>query len=138
MIVFSSSYSHSKSPSVYVVYRGVSATAGCSNIGNTYASVTISYEQNELRTFSEGAFGVFNFADLYTNCTTQTAPPSYTWPNCNDSPGERTCASLLDKVQSDEDGVLKHCYPQLKYPYKVRSLNPEWANYESASEDRFY
>ena len=133
----SKSYS-STSPSVYVIYRGVSATGGCSTIGSTYASVTISYSQNELRTFSEGKFGVFNFADLYSNCTTQTAPPVASQPDCTDSPGAHTCLSLLDKVQSDQDNQLKHCYPQLEYPYKVRALEPEWANCESASEDRFY
>lgn len=134
------------SPSVYVVYYGISATAGCSNIGNTYASVTISYEQNELRTFSEGAFGAFDFADLYSNCTTRTAPLSATQPLCIlrqgqgtwPSPANPSCISYAKKIQSGEDSELKHCYPQLEYPYKVRALNPEWANCESASEDRFY
>ena len=59
-------------------------------------------------------------------------------PDCTDAPGTSTCLSLLEKFQSDQDYQLKHCYPELEYPYKVRALEPEWANCESASDDRLY
>ena len=119
-------YSCSLSPSVYVVYYSVSATADCSNIGNTYASVTISYEQNELRTrpATGGPIKAFNFADLYSNCTTQT--------QCFLSMAESAYNDCLTKSEQMQD----HCYPRLEYPYKVRALNPQWANCESVSEDR--
>lgn len=145
--VLSISYNYSISPPVYVVYRNVSATAGCTNIGNTYASVTIFYEQNELRTWPPaGTLQVFNFADLYSNCTTRTASPLATEPPCFLSQGQGTwpapadssCISYVEKIQSDEASESEHCYPQLEYPYKVRALNPEWANCESASEDRYW
>ena len=69
---------------------------------------------------------------------TQTAPPVASQPQCTGSPGAYTCLSLREKVQSDQGNQLKHCYPQLEYPYKARAPEPEWANCESASEDGFY
>lgn len=121
---------------MYVVYYGVSATADCSNIGNTYASVTISYEQNELRTrpVTGGAIAVFNFADLYSNCTTQTQTGSefLGQPQCSLSLAE----PAYDNCVTQWEQMRQHCYPSLEYPYKVRTLNPAWANCESVSEDR--
>ena len=132
----SNSYNCITSPFVYVVYRGVSAKAGCSSIDNTHASVRLSYEPNELGTYPVGG-GIFkskpfSFANLYSNCTTWTAPILHTQPPDILSQGEgiwpaladHNCMSSADKTKADEENESKHCYPELEYPYKVRDMNP--------------
>lgn len=103
------SYNCSTSPSVYVVYRGVSAKAGCSNIGNTYASVTMSYEPNELRTYPV-AGGILNSNPSISQTFTPTVRR-----------GRRlyyTRSHRVFSVKAKEPGPPLHttivCHPQTK------------------------
>lgn len=63
-------------PSLYVVFDSIIASDGCSQIGNTYSSITTSFAPGELSTIdSSGATQVFNFGDL--PCGPSGDDPSY-------------------------------------------------------------
>ena len=64
-------------PSVYVVFKGISATGECGILGPTYAALTRSFAPSAIMTFplTESALGKeepLNYADLFSNCTTRS------------------------------------------------------------------
>ncbi|KAK3167258.1 hypothetical protein OEA41_010384 [Lepraria neglecta] len=74
------------SPSVYLVYKGISATGDCGSgglsgtIGSSHASLTLSYAQSEIKSCGTAPYQLdvqtVNFASISPNCIPPSSPSS--------------------------------------------------------------
>ena len=76
-----SGFHSSAYPSVYVVFKDISATGECGVVGPTYAALTRSFAPSAIMTFplTKPALGEeepLNYADLFSNCITREANES--------------------------------------------------------------
>lgn len=93
-----------ESPSVYVIFPSISANDGCTQIGNTYSSITKTFAPGDLSTLdSNGATKSFNFGDLPcgppgvedTSYAPLIAPPSFIFNELDSA--FATCIPGLDQ-----------------------------------------
>ena len=126
------------SPSVYVVFKDVSATNGCGILGRAYANVTIPYGPSELSTLWSTDQGPLNYADLYSNCSELAASISRTFV-CQSDGANTTpdCSSQLSANITYNDVLSKHCFPRLEFPTRLTSYHPNWASCFVDHIDRF-
>lgn len=129
-------------PSVYVVYKDISASGDCGIVGPTYASLTNSYAPSDIRTaVNTGGFGavnLLNYDDLWSNCTS-LQPKSYSPPACaatlggtagqtSDPAASAACMSQINKLESMQELDQIHCHPFIAYPSGLQSVNPAWSS----------
>ena len=93
-----------ESPSVYVVFPSISANDGCTQIGNTFSSITTSFAPGELSTIdlASHATKVFDFGDL------PCGPPGM------DDPSYAPLIAPPSFIFNDLDnGAFSNCIPGL-------------------------
>ena len=109
----------STSPSIYLVYKGLSATGPCGIKGPTHARLTLPYLKSDVSTWRDAGFEAvpINIADLFSNCTSR-------------SPGYYPFSTLMipsnweiDKYEYDR----LHCYPSVLYPKGLQTVESAWA-----------
>ena len=122
--MFAYTYS-STSPSVYLVYKGVSATGDCGigghggKIGSSHASLTLSYAQSDIKSYVGGRLDAQNvdFAQLFPNCSSSSFVTPYV------SAGGFFPDSVLSSISSDQ----VHYRPLLIYNAGLQDADPAWA-----------
>ena len=105
------------SPSIYVVISSIKAMDSCGPLGNTYTSLTLSFEAGQLSTVDgvTQKTAVFNFADL------PCPPQDYVVDNTVPNP---VVGNTL--LQSE---LAKSYHPRILVPSKsLQNLDPTWSS----------
>lgn len=93
-------------PSIYLVYKDLSATGDCGIIGPTHARLTLPYHISDELTWRD--VGVADLANLFSNWTSRS--PDSQW----------------DESIDDYDKIL--CYTSLMYPRGLQTVEATWAS----------
>ncbi|KAI9719263.1 MAG: hypothetical protein M1812_003593 [Candelaria pacifica] len=122
-------------PSVYIVYKQLSATNDCGVLGTTFASLTRAYPSNEIQTVPyTGPYGNYlslNYDDLWSNCTSREPPGRKTV--CNTPSTGGPCVESY--ITTNPLPVLEqiHCHPSIRYPSGLETLDPAWSTCHPAN-----
>ncbi|KAK3170204.1 hypothetical protein OEA41_009590 [Lepraria neglecta] len=125
------------SPSVYVVYKGISATNDCGQtLGSTTTSLTVSFAPSDLTTFSNRAAGGYayvpiNYATISSNCTSRYTYSSEYEPPCESTvtASDGDCMAQISAAAVEALDLQDHCYPQFPFPpvTLLQGLNTAWS-----------
>ncbi|KAG8533524.1 uncharacterized protein KY384_001264, partial [Bacidia gigantensis] len=119
------------SPSAYVVLKDVEATNECSRVGNSYASLTLSFGPGELSTAPHWLNQEsLNYEDIWSNCSEVSSyKEAHRGSICGWDENQNSnsyCSREYFSRQANWPGV-EHCTPTLIYPFsKFGEFDPAW------------
>ena len=135
----------STSPSVYIVYRGISATDDCGQtLGSTTTSLTLSFAPKDVTTFSnhqEGGYTykTIDYATLWSNCSERYTYSSVSGPPCAKTitTEEASCDTQISTIGKEALFWREHCYPQLSFPptARLQGINTAWKQCDMGNVD---